>query len=204
MSRTELVLLLVLAFLVLLGLTWLGWRGRAKRQSALPPLPPAPPVPGTDLLEPLTGLYVGTTISTEWQNRIVVHTLGQRADAELRLSEAGVVIERQGAGAIHIPAEALVDARLEPALAGKVVGRGGLLVLRWQHGEVLLDTGLRADDKSRYPDWVRAIAALNAAGAAALPGDDQPAAPQARADSHNGHPIDSPTDGPTEEAGSTN
>jgi hypothetical protein len=157
MSRTLVVLLLVLVFAVLLALVWLGWRGRARRQSDLPPLPPVPQTLGPELLPPLTGLYVGTTVSAQWQNRIVVHTLGERADAVLHLSADGVVIRRQGAPGIHIPAAALIDARLEPALAGKVVGRGGLLVLRWQHGDVLLDTGLRADDKAGYPDWVQTI-----------------------------------------------
>ena len=38
-----------------------------------------------------------------------------------------------------------------------MVGSGGLLVLRWRHGETDLDTGLRADDKTVYPDWVTAI-----------------------------------------------
>jgi hypothetical protein len=156
-TRPELVLLFIVLFvLAMLGL-WSGWRGRARRQSELPALPATPPDLGAPQAPELSGLYVGTTVATEWQNRIVVHTLGQRADAVARLGRAGAVIERQGAGTIFIPAQALLDARLEPALAGKVVGQGGLLVLRWQHGGIELDTGFRADDKSLYPDWVTAI-----------------------------------------------
>ena len=45
---------------------------------------------------------------------------------------------------------------------GKVVGRGGLLVLRWQHGGQDLDTGIRADDRTSYPQWVAAIDAVTA------------------------------------------
>ena len=71
-----------------------------------------------------------------------------------------MLIARQGSPDIFLPADRLVDARLEPALAGKVVGAGGLLVLRWRHGGQLLDTGLRADDKTGYPAWLVAVGEL--------------------------------------------
>jgi hypothetical protein len=37
------------------------------------------------------------------------------------------------------------------------VGEGGLLVLRWQLGGALVDTGFRADDKTAYPEWVATL-----------------------------------------------
>ncbi|HEX2903096.1 MAG TPA: transporter [Jatrophihabitans sp.] len=157
MTRLALVLgCIVLFALLLLAMRW-GWRNRASRQAALPELPTPPGELGTDLVAPLTGLYVGTTVATRWQDRIVVHGLGVRADASARLARQGVLIERQGAPDIFLPIGQLSDARLEPALAGKVVGRGGLLVLRWQHGGQLLDTGIRGDDRSQYPAWIKAI-----------------------------------------------
>lgn len=178
MNRVELVLLFIAIFLLAIaGFRW-GWLNRAKRQADLPPLAAVPAGLGDDLGDdpagdladdlaaPLSGLYVGTTYATEWQNRVVAHTLGRRAEARARLTRAGVLIERQGSPAVFLPANAVVDARLEPALAGKVVGRGGLLVLRWQHGASLLDTGLLAEDKSRYPDWITAVAALVGTGSA--------------------------------------
>lgn len=157
MTRFELVLGCVVLFVLAVAGMWWGWRNREQRQSELPPLADVPAAIGTELAPPLTGLYVGTTVSTRWQDRIVAHRLGERADATSRLTAAGVLIDRQGSPAIFIPAEHLIDARLEPALAGKVVGAGGLLVLRWQHGEQLLDTGLRADDKTLYSAWMKAI-----------------------------------------------
>lgn len=157
MTRLELVLACVVLFVLLLfGLRW-GWRARGRRQADLPALPSVPSELTGDLAPPLTGLYVGSTISTQWQNRIVVHRLGERAEARARLGAEGVLIERQGSSSIFIPTERLIDARLEPALAGKVVGRGGLLVLRWQLGDQLLDTGIRGDDRTQYPAWVKAI-----------------------------------------------
>lgn len=161
MTRWELVLgFLVLFALALAGMR-LGWRNRGGRQSALPELPVPPVELGSELAPPLTGLYVGSTTATRWQDRIVAGGLGVRADSVLRLGAAGALIERRGATAIFVPAERLIDARLEPALAGKVVGRGGLLVLRWQHGDELIDSGLRADDKTLYPAWIRAIETLS-------------------------------------------
>jgi hypothetical protein len=156
-TRLELVLLFVALFALALVGMWFGWKHRAERQSSLPELASVPADLGTDLAPPLTGLYVGTTTALKWQDRIVAHGLGQRADSRMRLTTAGAVIDRQGGTPIFIPTAQLIDARLEPALAGKVVGQGGLLVLRWQHGDAELDTGLRADDKTTYPAWVNAI-----------------------------------------------
>lgn len=157
MTRVELIVgFLILFALACLGM-WLGWRHRGQRQAGLPALPEVPVEFGAERAPELTGLYVGTTVATQWQNRIVARTLGERAESTAHLTDAGALINRVGGTPIFIPSGQLIDARLEPALAGKVVGKGGLLVLRWQHGGTELDTGLRADDKTRYPDWVTAI-----------------------------------------------
>lgn len=147
---------LVLFVLMLLGMR-LGWRNRGLRQANLPSLPEVPTQLGANLAPELSGMYVGSTSSTRWQDRIVAHGLGVCSDSIARLTEAGALIERQGAAPIFIPDAQLIDARLEPALAGKVIGKGGLLVLRWQHGEQDLDTGIRADDKAGYAAWINAI-----------------------------------------------
>ena len=161
MTRWELVMALLVLFALALAGMRLGWRHRGERQATLPDLPVAPADLGPELAPVLTGLYVGSTTATRWQDRIVAGGLGVRADSVLRLGTAGALIERQGGTAIFLPADRLVDARLEPALAGKVVGRGGLLVLRWRHGHELLDSGLRGDDKTVYPEWIRAIETLS-------------------------------------------
>jgi hypothetical protein len=157
MTRAELVLLFLILFaLALAGMKW-GWHNRAQRQAGLAELPATPDHLGADRAPELTGLYVGSTVATEWQNRIVARGLGERAAAVARLTQAGALIDRQGSTPIFIPTVQLIDARLEPALAGKVMGEGGLLVLRWRHSGVEIDTGLRADDRTLYPSWVRAI-----------------------------------------------
>ena len=155
MIRALLVLACV-AFVVLLLLGMrLGWRHRAERQSFLPELPPAPADLGPALLA-LTGVYVGTTFATSWQDRVVHAGLGLPAAATVSLHEAGVLVDRAG-DPVFLPRPAIVSARLAPGLAGAVVGEGGLLVIRWRLGDSELDTGLRADDKATYPQWVQAI-----------------------------------------------
>jgi hypothetical protein len=157
MTRFLLVILCLAFFAFALWGMRRGWRHRAERQSGLPALP-SPPQPSTvNLAAELVGVYVGTTYAASWQDRVAAQGLGIRSNAMARLTGAGVVIDRQGAEAIFIPSESIIDVRLAPGLAGKVVGAGGLLVLRWRLGEAELDTGLRADDKAIYPDWVAAI-----------------------------------------------
>jgi hypothetical protein len=155
--RLELVLLFVVLFAVAMAGIWLGWRNRGRRQSDLPELPAVPSELGADTAPAFEGLYLGTTTARQWQDRIVARGLGGRANFTARLTSAGVYIDRVGSQPLFLPDDALLDARLEPAIAGKVVGEGGILVLRWRLGESELDTGLRGDDRSSYVPWIRAI-----------------------------------------------
>jgi hypothetical protein len=156
MTRAVLVLLCVaLVALAVFGMRR-GWRHRLADQAHLPPLPAVPPELG-DPLVTSTGVYVGTTFAASWQDRVLHAALGERAAAVASLHDAGLLVDRQGSGAIFVPREAWVEARLAPGLAGKVMGDGGLLVLRWRLGTAVLDSGFRADDKTTYPAWVRAI-----------------------------------------------
>jgi hypothetical protein len=156
MTRAVLVVLcLALIALTLFGMRR-GWRNRLARQAFLPDLPQAPEHLGVERLRS-SGLYVGTAFAQSWQDRVVHDGLGERAEATAVLHPEGVVIERSGAAPVYVPTDAWRDARLAPGLAGKVMGEGGLLVIRWQLGEALLDTAFRADDKTTYPRWVAAI-----------------------------------------------
>jgi hypothetical protein len=151
---------LVVLCLLLIGLTLLGmrrgWRNRIRRQAYLPPLPTAPERLGAETLRS-SGVYVGTTFASSWQDRVVHDGLGVRSEADAVLHPEGVLIERTGTEPVYLPAGSWRAARLAPGLAGKVMGEGGLLVIRWELGEALLDTAFRADDKTSYPAWVAAI-----------------------------------------------
>lgn len=158
MTRAFLVLLCVAFVVAVLAGMRRGWRNRARRQAPLlTELPGVPARLGTLRLGPHEGLYVGSSFAASWQDRVVYRELGNRAAARISWYDTGLVVERDGASTVFVPGEAITDARLAPGLAGKVVGAGGLLVLRWRCGDQLIDTGFRADDKRAYPQWIEAI-----------------------------------------------
>jgi len=144
---------------------WWGWRNRAARQSDLPDLPPVPVTPvarnrAEDLIQPLTGLYVSTTMAGRWQDRIVAHGLGRRAMCVAHLRADGILIDRTGDQPIFIPAADLHGIRTAPGIAGKVMAiPTGILVLTWALGDQDLDTGIRADDLDQQRGWLKAVGA---------------------------------------------
>jgi hypothetical protein len=156
--------LVLLILLVYWGMSR-GWQRRGALQSGLLPLPEAPRDPGSALLE-AAGRYHGTTTAGHWLDRIVAHGLGARSLADLTLTERGLLARRPGAGDLWIPARALVGARTDSGIAGKVVP-AGLLVVTWTLGEVRLDSGFRADHPDQHPAWVAAIDRITAGPAAA-------------------------------------
>ena len=150
---------------VLLLLLVLGGRRRlAQRTGQLAPVPPAPPSDlGALRLAPIEATYVSSTVAGDWLARVGAHGLGDRATARVAVHDAGVLIERDGADPLFVPAAALRRAALAPGMAGKYVGTDGLVVLTWvvpSDGKVRaleVDTGLRTrhpEDKSRLVDAV--------------------------------------------------
>ncbi len=156
MTRVLLSLLVLAIFLLCLYGMWRGWQNRKRRQADLPEFPAPPAEPGATVLE-TTGVYVGTTLGGDWQDRVAVGDVGHRAEAVLRLTERGVLVEREGASPLWIPADRVEGARTARGLAGKVMTADGLLVVRWQLGDRVLDTGFRGDDKDVYEQWVLAL-----------------------------------------------
>ncbi|GAA2381308.1 hypothetical protein GCM10009855_21730 [Gordonia cholesterolivorans] len=145
-------------WLTLVAMVVRGWRNRGRRQAeTVGELPVAPADPGELIRGPHTGLYLGSTMAPSWQNRIAVGDFGDRANAQLSAFPAGLLIERSGASQIWIPEESIVAVRTERGLAGKAMSRDGVLVIRWALPTgIQVDSGLRADDKSVYPEWVAA------------------------------------------------
>nr|WP_206030902.1 transporter [Rhodococcus sp. B10] len=140
----------------MIGLIFWGWRGRQKRQAdRIGVFPPVPADLGAPSIAAATGLYVGSTIAPNWQDRIAVGDIGHRATAELSRYEKGILLERTGESTIWIPQESIRGIRTDRALAGKVMSKDGLLVIRWTLPTgTEIDTGFRADDKLVYPTWV--------------------------------------------------
>lgn len=157
MDRLLLTLLCLVFFALCLYGMRRGWRRRARAQSVrVPPFPSVPDDPGEPVLE-TRGIYVSTTMSGHWQDRIVTRGLGLRGPAVVRLYDGGIEIDRGGAPGFWIPRECVVDVHTARGMAGKVMGTESLLVFTWRLGEVELDTGLRGDDLSAYPLWIEQL-----------------------------------------------
>lgn len=158
MTRTLLVLAVLAVFALLVLGMLRGWRRRQAEQAGLPPFPAPPADPGPELRTPVEGLYVGTVRAGDWQDRVVVGDVGHRAAAALHLHASGLLVEREGATPLWLPAGRIRGARTARGLANKVVGRDGLLVVRWALGPgVEVDTGFRDEDPGRHGEWVTAV-----------------------------------------------
>jgi hypothetical protein len=162
--------------LLVVLLYWLmreGWKWRGTLQGDLPELPTAPDEHGEPILT-LKGRYHGSTTAGQWLDRIVARGLGARSLAELTLTAQGLAVARTGAPCFFIPAAALRAARLDTGIAGKVVTQGGLLVITWQHGDRIIDSGFRSGRSAEHTAWVDAVTALTEA----RPGPETEAQPQ--------------------------
>ncbi|CCQ16597.1 putative membrane protein [Rhodococcus sp. AW25M09] len=155
MDRVLIVIGFVVFWALMIALIFWGWRGRQKRQEErIGEFPVVPDDLGTTHIEPATGLYVGSTIAPSWQDRIAVGDIGHRATGELSRHENGILLDRNGESPIWIPNESIRAIRTERGLAGKVMTKDGLLVIRWELPTgTEIDTGFRADDKQIYPVW---------------------------------------------------
>jgi hypothetical protein len=134
-----------------------SWRRRATAQADLLPLPDAPESPGEAVAAPAEGLFVGTTTSGDWQARVVAGGLSSRARGTLTAYRDVVAIDRQGTTPLAIPRQAVRGVRTDRALAGKVLGPGGMLVVTWEHRGTLLDTGFAPDDRGQQEACLTAL-----------------------------------------------
>lgn len=152
---------LVVLIAVIIGAMMRGWRHRAQRQAQLiGALPPPPDTVGTAVIPAVTGLYVGSTLAPDWNDRIAVGDLGYRSKAVLIRYPEGIMLQRNGAGPIWVPDESISAIRADRALAGKAITHDGILVVRWRlPSGTEIDTGFRADDRREYSRWLERGAA---------------------------------------------
>jgi hypothetical protein len=156
------VLLTILVLAVLTGVYWLMWRGwknRAARQSDLP-VPSSAAPSDTAFGEPVEGVYASTTVSGDWLDRIAAHGLGVRSNARMSVGAAGVLVAREAAPDLFIPADDLVGAHLAPGIAGKVTGGDGIVLLTWRLGDKTLDSGFHPRAKGDRARLVAEVGAL--------------------------------------------
>ena len=159
-SDRALLTLATVAFLVGVSLLMLkGWKGRQRRQSDLPPPPRPPAVPGDVVVGATPGLFVGTTFADDWLDRVAVHGLAHRASGWVTVTTDGVRFDREGEPELYLPFSAVDRAEVGDALAGKVIGKGGMLLVDWRLGARVLTSGFRADDHREHRRLAAAITA---------------------------------------------
>jgi len=178
-AATVAVIVLVVALLAK------GWRRRARTQHDVvsprsEPLtavaaPHTAPESSSDtertvLLGPWPGRYLASTRAGDWLDRLVVHGLGVPSRAQILVLPSGVWWQREGARDVFVPASDVVSARLDRGIAGAVYEDGGVVVVTWRLGDVVVDTGFRAQQFDRHGEIVAAVERL-AASAAPATGD---------------------------------
>lgn len=142
-------IVLVLVTLLLIGLAlWgmrRGWLNRQRRQDWIPQ-PLDAPVSDAGFSHPVEGLFLGSSRSGDWMDRIVVFDLGVRSRAEVSWSTDGIWLDRVGSRSVFIPADAIIHLRLDRGVASTVRAKDSVIVVTWRLGAAVIDTGFRADD----------------------------------------------------------
>ncbi len=164
----------VAVIVVVVALLGKGWRRRARTQHDVPP-PQTEPLaavaapqvsPGSSaaeaapVLAPCPGRYLASTRAGDWLDRLVVHGLGVPSRAQLLVLPSGVWWQREGARDVFVPASDVVSARLDRGIAGAVYEDGGVVVVTWRLGDVVVDTGFRAQQFDRHHEIVEAVEGL--------------------------------------------
>jgi hypothetical protein len=123
----------------------LGWRARRRRQAGLPALATPPAAVGAPLAV-ADGFYVATTRAESPTDRIAVRGLAFRARAGVAVHPEGIVLSIAGQPDAFIAASSIDGVGRATWTIDRVVGRDGLVFVRWTLGDVLVDTNLRVPD----------------------------------------------------------
>lgn len=133
-----------------------SWLGRADRQGGMPAPQARPASLGHVRVESCPGRYVATATAGDWLDRIVAHDLGAPSRAELTVTSAGVLVDKD-TGSFWIPAKDILSVRLGQGIAQQVFESNGLVLITWQLGDATLETGFRADSVTDHVAVVRSI-----------------------------------------------
>ena len=198
----RLALVALLAGLIALALWGMrrGWQGRVARHGSMaePAAFDAPASSG------VPGLYLGTSSSGDWLDRVAVHELGVRSRASFHLVDGGVGIRRDGARSFLIPASAVRGVRTDRGVAGTVRGKDSVIVVTWMLADDVLDTGIRADDGADHAALLDGLMAEHTDNSERAESTDNPnsegvhdsGAHEVFDGTRGDDPLDSPLDGP--------
>lgn len=155
-------LLLAILCIVIFWAMRAGWAARTRRQASLGNLPEVPArYEDQPSLLAVPGVYITTTVMGDWLDRISAHTLGVKATGTALVFDDALIIARDGAADLWIPASDILAIRTESGMAGKFVEKEGLCVISWTLGGQAVDTGFRtqyAADKKTLLTALRQIA----------------------------------------------
>lgn len=105
-----------------------GWLARAARQQMT--LPDTGAAAGLAGEPAVTGKYVGTTSEGHTLDRLVA--AGAVARAQVHVGAAGVLLDRDGAGPLVIPASAIDRVDTTPGMLQRYFGKHGVLAIHWR------------------------------------------------------------------------
>jgi len=194
----RLALVALVAGLIALALWGMrrGWQGRVARHGSMA----EPAAFDARASSGVPGLYLGTSISGDWLDRVAVHELGVRSRASFHLVDGGVGIRRDGARSFLIPASAVRGVRTDRGVAGTVRGKDSVIVVTWMLADDVLDTGIRADDGADHAALLDGLMVVHADDSEQAEGSEDPNSEGVRDsgahEAFDGMRGDSPFDGP--------
>jgi hypothetical protein len=152
--------LLTLIMFAIIGLSFwgmrIGWRNRARREVA-PPITELP-IGIKQVTEPVAARFAGTTISGNWLDRITNFDLGTPRGIDLQIFEEGIYLSDQTNFKLWLAKNSITNIKTSRGIAGDVVEKDGMLIITWQLGELLVDSGIRV---SRHADHELIVKALD-------------------------------------------
>jgi len=138
-----------------------GWSRRARWSgSALPSLPEVPAERGPVRFGPVEATYLSSTLAGRPLERLAVHGLGVRSPAAVEVDDGGVLVRRTGSADLYLPASAVLHVTLAAGIAGTAVGRARLVLIGWQAGETVVETGLLPRHDGDRADLIEAVRAV--------------------------------------------
>ena len=142
-SRTILTfVVLVIIALAIWGLRR-AWLGKAAEFAALPAPATAVPTNATALTPAYPARFAGTTVTGQWLRRVTVHSLGTPRGISVSVYREGIYLTDDADFKLWLSCDHITGIRTGRGIAGDVVEPDGMVIITWQLGEQLLDTGLR-------------------------------------------------------------
>lgn len=147
-----------------------GWKSRQKRQAGVGELPLVPArYDDKESVLAVPGVYIATTMMGDWLDRIATHTLGVKATGTFFVFDDALVLARDGAQDLWIPASDIIAIRTESGMNGKFVEKDGLVVVSWPLNGTPVDTGFRTQYAADKKSLLSALRAIAPQAATALP-----------------------------------